>query len=44
MLTCANCGEQSPERTRFCLNCGASLAAAALLDATTAQPGGATAP
>src|SRR5678815_4058571 len=27
MLTCANCGEQNPERARFCLNCGAALAA-----------------
>src|SRR5215212_5804354 len=27
MVTCANCGEQNPERARFCLNCGASLAA-----------------
>src|SRR5215218_5319187 len=27
MLTCANCGEQNPERARFCLNCGVSLAA-----------------
>jgi class 3 adenylate cyclase/tetratricopeptide (TPR) repeat protein len=27
MLTCASCGEQNPERARFCLNCGASLAA-----------------
>ncbi|HSR28006.1 MAG TPA: adenylate/guanylate cyclase domain-containing protein, partial [Actinomycetes bacterium] len=26
MLTCANCGEQNPERARFCLNCGAPLA------------------
>jgi class 3 adenylate cyclase/tetratricopeptide (TPR) repeat protein len=26
MLTCANCGEQNPERARFCLNCGASMA------------------
>jgi len=26
MLTCAVCGEQNPERARFCLNCGASLA------------------
>jgi class 3 adenylate cyclase/tetratricopeptide (TPR) repeat protein len=26
MLTCANCGEQNPERARFCLNCGAALA------------------
>jgi class 3 adenylate cyclase/tetratricopeptide (TPR) repeat protein len=27
MVTCASCGEQNPERARFCLNCGASLAA-----------------
>jgi class 3 adenylate cyclase/tetratricopeptide (TPR) repeat protein len=27
MATCANCGEQNPERARFCLNCGALLAA-----------------
>ncbi|MGH3101104.1 MAG: AAA family ATPase, partial [Thermoleophilia bacterium] len=27
VLTCANCGEQNPERARFCLNCGASLVA-----------------
>ena len=27
MLTCANCGEQNPERARFCLSCGAPLAA-----------------
>jgi class 3 adenylate cyclase/tetratricopeptide (TPR) repeat protein len=27
MLTCANCGEHNPERARFCLNCGAPLAA-----------------
>jgi class 3 adenylate cyclase len=27
MLTCANCGEQNPERARFCLNCGAPVAA-----------------
>ena len=26
MLTCANCGEQNPERARFCLSCGASMA------------------
>src|SRR5215217_3738001 len=26
MLTCSNCGEQNPERARFCLNCGAPLA------------------
>jgi class 3 adenylate cyclase/tetratricopeptide (TPR) repeat protein len=26
MLTCANCGENNPERARFCLNCGAPLA------------------
>jgi class 3 adenylate cyclase/tetratricopeptide (TPR) repeat protein len=25
MLICANCGEQNPERARFCLNCGAAL-------------------
>ena len=31
MLTCANCGEQNPERARFCLNCGASLAAGEVL-------------
>jgi class 3 adenylate cyclase len=27
MLTCDRCGEQNPERARFCLNCGAPLAA-----------------
>ncbi|HTE68707.1 MAG TPA: AAA family ATPase [Actinomycetes bacterium] len=27
MLTCANCGERNPERARFCLSCGAPLAA-----------------
>jgi class 3 adenylate cyclase/tetratricopeptide (TPR) repeat protein len=27
MLTCADCGERNPERARFCLNCGAPLAA-----------------
>jgi hypothetical protein len=27
MLTCANCGEQNPERARSRLNCGASLVA-----------------
>jgi class 3 adenylate cyclase/tetratricopeptide (TPR) repeat protein len=26
-VTCANCGEPNPERARFCLNCGAPLAA-----------------
>jgi class 3 adenylate cyclase/tetratricopeptide (TPR) repeat protein len=26
-LTCATCGERNPERARFCLNCGAPLAA-----------------
>jgi class 3 adenylate cyclase/tetratricopeptide (TPR) repeat protein len=26
MQTCANCGEQNPERARFCLSCGAALA------------------
>jgi class 3 adenylate cyclase len=28
MPACANCGEENPERARFCLACGASLAAA----------------
>ena len=28
MNRCPNCGEENPERARFCLNCGASLAAA----------------
>jgi class 3 adenylate cyclase len=27
MLTCATCGEQNPERARFCLNCGSPLVA-----------------
>ena len=26
MLTLRNCGEQNPERARFCLDCGAPLA------------------
>src|SRR5918992_5660772 len=26
MQTCANCGEENPERARFCLSCGAALA------------------
>jgi class 3 adenylate cyclase/tetratricopeptide (TPR) repeat protein len=25
MLACPSCGEQNPERARFCLNCGAAL-------------------
>ncbi len=25
MITCANCGEENPERARFCLACGQSL-------------------
>ena len=25
MLTCASCGEENPERARFCLNCAAPL-------------------
>ena len=29
MVICANCGEKNPERARFCLNCGAVLAAPA---------------
>ncbi|HZA84033.1 MAG TPA: adenylate/guanylate cyclase domain-containing protein, partial [Actinomycetes bacterium] len=28
MQTCASCGEQNPERARFCLRCGAALAGA----------------
>jgi class 3 adenylate cyclase/tetratricopeptide (TPR) repeat protein len=27
MVVCKNCGEENPERARFCLSCGASLAA-----------------
>jgi class 3 adenylate cyclase/tetratricopeptide (TPR) repeat protein len=27
MVTCAVCGEENPERARFCLNCGTPLAA-----------------
>ncbi|HET6819564.1 MAG TPA: adenylate/guanylate cyclase domain-containing protein [Candidatus Limnocylindria bacterium] len=27
MLACPSCGEQNPERARFCLNCGAALGA-----------------
>jgi class 3 adenylate cyclase/tetratricopeptide (TPR) repeat protein len=27
MLSCPTCGEQNPERARFCLNCGAALGA-----------------
>ena len=27
MLACPSCGEQNPERARFCLNCGAALSA-----------------
>jgi uncharacterized membrane protein YvbJ len=23
---CSNCGQENPERARFCLNCGAALA------------------
>src|SRR3954467_3574884 len=29
MVTCANCGEEDPERARFCLECGSPLAGAA---------------
>src|SRR5579859_5456802 len=29
MVTCAVCQEENPERARFCLGCGSSLAAAA---------------
>jgi len=28
MVACAVCGEENPERARFCLNCGTPLAAA----------------
>jgi class 3 adenylate cyclase len=28
MLRCPNCGEENPERARFCLSCGTALAAA----------------
>ena len=28
MRTCSRCGEQNPERARFCLNCGEPLATA----------------
>jgi predicted ATPase/class 3 adenylate cyclase len=29
MAVCSNCGEQNPDRARFCLNCGSLLAEAA---------------
>src|SRR5258705_5024129 len=29
MVACANCGEENPERARFCLECGSPLAGAA---------------
>jgi class 3 adenylate cyclase/tetratricopeptide (TPR) repeat protein len=29
MVTCANCGEENPDRARFCLECGSPLAGAA---------------
>src|SRR6476620_775358 len=29
MAVCSNCGEQNPDRARFCLNCGSPLAEAA---------------
>jgi class 3 adenylate cyclase len=29
MIRCANCGEENPERARFCLSCGNALEAAA---------------
>jgi class 3 adenylate cyclase/tetratricopeptide (TPR) repeat protein len=29
MIRCANCGEENPERARFCLSCGTALAEAA---------------
>ena len=27
MIRCPTCGEENPERARFCLNCGNALAA-----------------
>ena len=30
MPTCAQCGEENPDRARFCLACGAALGAAEL--------------
>ncbi|HUR05884.1 MAG TPA: adenylate/guanylate cyclase domain-containing protein [Nonomuraea sp.] len=32
MLACARCGEQNPERARFCLHCGNALAASRPLE------------
>src|SRR5712691_12718072 len=29
MVTCSNCGEENPQRARFCLECGSPLAGAA---------------
>ncbi len=34
MVVCANCGEENPERARFCLNCGAALTAPAKVEET----------
>ena len=34
MVVCANCGEENPERARFCLNCGAPLTAPAKVEET----------
>jgi len=34
MVVCKNCGEENPERARFCLSCGAPLAAPAKSEET----------
>ncbi|TMK54749.1 MAG: zinc-ribbon domain-containing protein [Actinobacteria bacterium] len=34
MVVCPNCGEENPERARFCLNCGAPLTAPAKVEET----------
>ena len=34
MVVCGNCGEENPERARFCLNCGAPLAEPAKVEET----------
>jgi uncharacterized membrane protein YvbJ len=32
MVACVVCGEENPERARFCLNCGTPLAALRLCE------------
>src|SRR2546421_2290627 len=34
MVVCPNCGEENPERARFCLNCGAACPAPAKVEET----------